>query len=303
MAFTLHLYRPRPFVRRYTIHGHDGQFVVPRVCVPNSGPSRAARIDPDEISRWSRALRKIFSRAALRGKTAYLFRGCESRFQGNCISRSSQWPRGRNVVTIAHDFSSRSLAVTSEGRIYVACNVRHWKPHSCPAFVCSYRDRECRTFSRCGTTLPRTDRQLYGMSTSLESWHATFAKRNESRDRVCTTRFSASTSVSSRKTNVTRTVGEGNVQTLFLFFDTVASTRDSRCRNSTTVVARREIGISVPQRIYLWSFTTGTKRASCHSANIDSQFRSVCAFTIDRLLYGLMCIHGACTFPPLFVSD
>lgn len=50
----------RPFVRQYT--GPDGQFAVPRVYVPQIPAGvEPPKIDRDEISRWSRALRKIFN--------------------------------------------------------------------------------------------------------------------------------------------------------------------------------------------------------------------------------------------------
>lgn len=174
--------------------------------------------------------------------TAYLFRRYVSsafRETASPTSRPSQRPRprGRNTVTIAHDFSSCSLMVTFEDRI---CRIATRESH-----VCSYRDsiQGVSNFFPLRSNFACTDRQLRHvarMNVRLKA-HALHSRDGTPRDRVCT-RFSASANVSSK--GVVRAVTERETRTpLFLFFDTV-----SRVRDSTTVAMQREIGISASQR-------------------------------------------------------
>jgi hypothetical protein len=81
-----------------------------------------------------------------------------------------------------------------------------------------------------------------------------------------------------------------------------------RCRRSTTIVSRREIGISARQRTHRReSLIAGISETatSCQPVDVNGQSCSVCALSIDRSLQRLMCTRNVCVLLPyvIHISD
>ena len=241
------------------------------------------RIDPVEISRWSCALRKIFNRAAPHGKQLiYLDVSSTFREATSSASRPSQRPRGKRGDNRIYDFSPCSLMVASAGRI--CCVMWDAESHICvsclfAAIVTLYR--ECRTFSRCGATLPvsidncgmcraREWATLLGKLTSyiLETEHrAVWSCVHDEIFCVDKCIFSETTR---RDVRLAHNHGEWNVS-VFRYSEWC-----SRCS-----VKLEFPQLKGPDRFPLpWIplQPAWAKCASCHSADINGQFCSVCAF-------------------------
>lgn len=200
--------------------------------------------------------------------------------------RSSQWLHGRNAI--AYDFSSRSLMVTFEGyTAYVT-----WDTESriyVSRYVHNYHDsiQEMSNFFPLRCNFACTDRhaaacRAHERATSLESSHATFSRWNVARS--CADEIFYIDEMHLR--------GD----------DVVHTNRGTRCQRSCFSIPSRAPRFTMSRfdnnhgTAWNWNFRTSkdrpwtplqrarVKRASCHSTDINGQFRSVCAFTIDRSL-------------------